>query len=202
MSIAHLLDRDDVTVEEFLEFDEENEYARYELIDGRVYILPRGRMANYCTVSGNLLALIDDHLRGDYSQEVLSNFKAYGNGNFYHADLIVNGNPAITDTYFIRKPKLIIQGLSDTRDHAFMKFSHYERIASLEEHATFEPDDMEVIVYRKSDDWNGTRYKKGNNVEFQSIGLTVPMEEIYERVVFFRDELPHKITLVRNTKAD
>ncbi len=78
---------------------------------------------------------------------IISNFKAYGNGDFYHADLIVNGNPAITDTYFIRKPKLIIQGLSDARDHAFMKFSYYERITSLEEHATFELDEMEVIVY-------------------------------------------------------
>ncbi|MBF0428332.1 MAG: hypothetical protein HQL94_05370 [Magnetococcales bacterium] len=39
-----------------------------------------------------------------------------------------------------------------------------------------------VEVFRKDNDWNSDRYILGDEVCFTSIGLTLSVEEIYDRV--------------------
>ncbi len=188
--IDSLLDRTDVSVSEFLAYDEENEYIYYELIDGRVYMQNRGKSYNHGVVLGNLFMSIRTHIGETSDYHVLMNFKVCHSQNFYQVDLILDGNPNVVDIYFVREPKLLIQGLGETSTREFkIKFAHYRNIPTLEEYAYFHPDIMRIDIFRRSDDWEGTRYEQGDDVEFKSIGLTVPIAQIYEDVIFI-DPIP------------
>ncbi len=59
----------------------------------------------------------------------------------------------------------------------------------IEEYVIVQQSCIGVSVYRKVDNWLATHYAEGDEVEFKSIGLTLPIAEIYDRVVFVKDIL-------------
>lgn len=78
----------------------------------------------------------------------------------------------------------------------------YKTLDSLQEYAVVEQNIMRVDIFRRVDDWNATRYEKGDDVEFQSIDLTVPIAEIYDRILFAEEITAKKIVLARDLKAN
>ena len=59
----------------------------------------------------------------------------------------------------------------------------YEQIATLQEYVLVEQDVAEVIVRRRRSNWMAEEFFLGDQVTFESIALTLMVEEIYERVV-------------------
>ena len=56
----------------------------------------------------------------------------------------------------------------------------YRRIPSLEEYVLLAQDDYEVTVQRRADNWRPQSYCGPQaQVEFRSIGLSVPLAQIY-----------------------
>ncbi len=51
-----------------------------------------------------------------------------------------------------------------------------------QEYVLIEQDFVDVEVCRRSEGWVSNHYFMGDEVTFESIGLTVPVEEIYARV--------------------
>ena len=85
--------------------------------------------------------------------------------------------------FYEEKPTLIIEVLSPstkTRDR-LEKLVAYTRIPTLKEYFTVAQDRVEVFRYTSV---NGemvlTQYQEGDSVEFSSIGLLLPIKEIYE----------------------
>jgi Uma2 family endonuclease len=57
----------------------------------------------------------------------------------------------------------------------------YRRIASVEEYVLVAQDELEVIVQRRAENWRPQLYAgREAMVEFRSIGLSVPLAQIYE----------------------
>jgi hypothetical protein len=57
----------------------------------------------------------------------------------------------------------------------------YRRIGSLEEYVLLAQDDHKVIVHRRAENWRLQSYTGPQaTVEFRSIGLSVPLVQIYE----------------------
>ncbi len=150
---------------------EECSKERLELIDGQIYAMT-GATGHHNTIVVNPDVVVDCGFNED--------------------------NPL-----YAGKPTLIIEVLSPStaKYDIGTKFDMYKAIDSLQEYAVVEQSIMRIDIYRKSDDWNATRYEKGDDVEFQSIGLTVPITEIYDRILFAEDITAKTIRLARDIKA-
>ena len=64
------------------------------------------------------------------------------------------------------------------------KFLRYINWPSVREYVLISQDIMLVEIYtRKDPNWEYCKYEGGENVEFQSIGLTFPIEKLYRRAI-------------------
>jgi Uma2 family endonuclease len=59
---------------------------------------------------------------------------------------------------------------------------NYINIPTLQEYVLIEQDFVDIEVVRRSEGWQPKHYFLGDEVTFESIGLTLPVEEIYQRV--------------------
>ena len=109
-----------------------------------------------------------------------------GNEHFYYPDVMVSCDDQPPSEYYENNPILIIEVLSpstETRDK-LEKLSAYSRISSLVEYFTIAQNKVEVHRYSMSDDSTLlTTYQDGDTVEFSSIGLFLPVKDIYTDVV-------------------
>ena len=58
----------------------------------------------------------------------------------------------------------------------------YQTIPTLKEYVIIEQDIVDVEVCRKSGNWVSSHYFMGDEVTFESVGLSLSVEDIYFRV--------------------
>jgi Uma2 family endonuclease len=58
----------------------------------------------------------------------------------------------------------------------------YKTLPSLQEYVLIQQDTAEIIVCRQNNSWAAEFFFLGDDVTFESIGLTLPVETIYQRV--------------------
>lgn len=180
-----------MTVTQQVSFISEQEYLdgekispiKYEYVDGHVYAMA-GAHANHNLITGNVHGEIRNHLKGKSCRAYMSDMKVrLNNGTkYYYPDVLVNC-PAITG-YFTENPILLVEVLSDStrRIDETEKRLAYIHIESLEEYVLIAQDFVQIEVIRKSDGWKSSKYFLGDEVTFSSIGLTLPVADIYEGV--------------------
>ncbi len=177
---------------------------KLELIDGQVYAMAGGSR-RHARIIGNLFRVMANHLK-DGACEVLSEFTVEVDRGYVYPDILVDCSNELNqaDDSYATEPSIIVEVLSPSTMNYDLtkKFDMYKTIDSLQEYVVVEQNIMRIDIYRRSDDWNATRYEKGDDVEFQSIDLTVPIAEIYHRILFAEDMTAKKIRLARNVKAD
>ena len=173
------------TAEEYLAFELSSE-VRHEYVAGQLYAMT-GASRSHNRIAGNLFNAFSNHLRGRPCEAFMTDFKvrlhAQRSEFLYYPDVMVvceRGNP---NDLWTNAPKLIIEVLSpstrniDERE----KRLNYRQIPALEEYATIPQTRAEVTLYRRSDDWRPLLLKTTRvSVEFASIGLTVPLAQIFE----------------------
>jgi Uma2 family endonuclease len=88
------------------------------------------------------------------------------------------------DDYFSTSPKIIVEVLSRStrKTDTTTKLVRYINLPSLLEYVLIEPDMVSVQVLRKSNHWRSEYFFLDDLVNFESIGLTLSVEEIYDRV--------------------
>jgi Uma2 family endonuclease len=66
------------------------------------------------------------------------------------------------------------------------KFARYRRNPNLIDYVLVSSEEMAIDIYHKNQagDWLILSYRAGDTVEFQSINLRVPIEQIYEEIIF------------------
>ncbi|WMP16533.1 Uma2 family endonuclease [Thiothrix lacustris] len=180
--LAHQLDY--LSVDDYLAGERESE-QKYEYVDGKAYAMA-GASANHNFIAGNLYALIWNHQRGKSCFPMTSDMLVKTTAKrFRYPDLMVvcDDDPS-QDTYVRESPILIVEVLSGSthRKDKTEKRAEYLALPSLLEYVLIEQDIAEVVVQRRSEAWRSTYYYPGSTVTLESIGLTVPVEAIYERV--------------------
>ena len=108
---------------------------------------------------------------------------------FYYPDLLVTCDPSDQERYFKTSPNLIVEVLSnftETTDKR-EKRVNYQSIKSLQEYVLVSQDEIRVEVYRKDneDNWTVETLGKDDNLQLDSVGLTLTMAEIYEDIFSF-----------------
>ncbi|MFN4149213.1 MAG: Uma2 family endonuclease [Rhodocyclaceae bacterium] len=176
------------SAEDFLAW-EATQTEKHEYIAGEVFSMA-GASDAHVTISGNVFAALRSHLRGKPCRTYIADMKLRIDtaDAFFYPDVFVTCSAADAALpLFKREPLLIIEVLSKATA-AFDrggKFAHYRRLPSLQEYALVDGEQIAVDVFRRDagGHWVLYPYGPGEVVEFSSVGLTLPIDAIYEDVV-------------------
>jgi Uma2 family endonuclease len=176
------------TPEEYLDI-ERISLIKHEYMDGQMVAMA-GATKAHVIITGNLSALILNHLRGTGCLSYATDMKVRlpASRIFYYPDLAVTCDETDKRSQedFILHPKLLIEVLSDSTE-AFdrgNKFADYKTIAEFEEYVLIHQNQVLVERFqRKSDNlWVPTIYHAGETIEFTSIGFSCPISALYENL--------------------
>jgi Uma2 family endonuclease len=175
------------------EFLSEKEYLdgemvsdiKHEYVDGEVYAMA-GASKNHERIAGNLFGEFRTHLKNSPCEPFGSDLRLRTpTGNYRYPDCMVVCEDDGLDDYYTQSPVIVVEVISRStrKTDEQIKRLEYINIATLKEYVVIEQDFVDVTVYRRSDDWRSTHYFLGDDITFESIDLTLPVAEIYHRVV-------------------
>jgi Uma2 family endonuclease len=176
------------TPEDYLELERISP-IKHEYLQGQMVAMA-GASKTHVLITGNLSALLLNHLRGTgciaYAIDMKVRLPALN--LFYYPDLAVtcDDRDRRSDEDFILSPKLIIEVLSDSTE-AFDrgdKFADYKSVPDFEEYVLIHQKQILVERFqRKSNNlWIPQIYRSGDIVEFASIDFCCAIAALYENV--------------------
>ncbi len=179
---------------EYLELDA-NSAERHEYFDGDVVA-----MAGSDPVHGAVVGQLACVLRGGASERLClfwthsQRVRVEETGAYAYPDLVATcGRPELAPTRppTLLNPLLIVEVLSPSTeaDDRGAKFAHYQRRASLREYVLVTPGERRVEVFTRMDDgaWSYRAYTGDEVVPFASLGIEVPLPEIYAQAELLRE---------------
>lgn len=159
--------------------------VRHEYMQGYVYAMV-GTSKRHNLIAISVLTVLRAHLRSSPCKVYVSDVKVKIQDIFFYPDLLVSCSDNKLSPYYETDPMIVVEVLSpstEARDR-FYKRVAYQRIESLREYVLVEQDNMQVDIYRReTDGWTLEHYEIGDTVAFESIGFTIPIEEIYADVI-------------------
>lgn len=168
--------------EEYLATEPASEVKR-EYIDGQIYAMA-GAGYNHNCISANMLGEFRNHLKGTPCATFMADIKVRLGKDYVYPDVLVDCSKMSGDDYFSTSPVIIVEVLSRStrKTDTTTKLIRYINLPSLQEYVLIEPDIVSVQVLRRSKYWMPEYFFLGDEVTFESIGLTLPVADIYDRV--------------------
>ena len=156
---------------------------KHELINGQVYAMA-GASINHQRLCANVSREFGVHLKGSPCEALSSDMKVNVGTNFFYPDVIVDCDFDESQPYYTQSPIIIVEVLSKStsRVDRTTKRLAYINLPSLQEYVLIEQDFFNVEVMRKSAHWQASFYALGDEVHFESIGLTLSVADMYDRV--------------------
>lgn len=210
MAVAKLVTKKPklMTVGEYLDF-ERAAFERSEYVDGEVYLMP-GESGSHADISVNLVGMLHSQLKGKDCRARAKDTKiktggpshktavSSTKGMFSYPDiLVVCGEPKYHDKHkdIVLNPKVIIEVLSKStekfnREDKFVRYRMFNE--TLADYILVAQDKPVVNHYVRQDDnsWKIFTYIGIDGVcEIASIGCTLPLAEVYDRVEFTKEGL-------------
>jgi Uma2 family endonuclease len=169
---------------------EETSPIKHEYRQGLVYAMA-GASNTHVIITGNMFAMLRNHLRGSGCQSYISDTKAHieSINIYYYPDVIVScdqRDKAFDN--FLRYPCLIVEVLSPTTE-AFDrgdKFADYRKMESLQEYVLVSQTRMNVEIFRRNPEgqWVLYTYNLGDNIHLASVDFNCAIADLYEDVTF------------------
>jgi Uma2 family endonuclease len=157
---------------------------RHEYIEGEVYAMV-GAHKYHNQIVMTVSNVFYNHLLGKPCQPYASDMKVKIDRKYFYPDVMVDCSQVDAD-YYIEQPSIIVEVLSkSTRQHdKTVKRLAYFQIASLKEYVLIEQDFVEIEFWSRDENnyWQQSVYYLGDDINFQSIDLTVSVEDIYRQV--------------------
>jgi Uma2 family endonuclease len=174
-----------MTWEEYLAFEEQSPY-RHEYVNGTVYAMSGASLAHN-RIAQELVVAFRSHLRGSpcepFFLEAKLEIRTGRDKIMYYPDAMVSCRPEDRTDKVVRNPKLVVEILSKSTQHIDRreKAMIYERVEAIEEYVLIAQNQPRVIVHRRAEGWRPVLYSAMEaQVEFRSIGLEMPVTQIYE----------------------
>lgn len=179
-----------ISVEDYLEGENFSE-IKHEFLNGEVYAMA-GASDRHHRISLNLAKRLDDHLEDSSCQVFMAEMKLKADAKtFYYPDVFVACDQNPESEYYREEPILIVEVVSpstrqtDRRE----KLRVYQQIPTVQEYVIIEQDKMLIEIHRRQPDgrWITYFYNEGDldeQIEFEAVGLSLNLEEIYNRVRF------------------
>ncbi|MDQ3800694.1 MAG: Uma2 family endonuclease [Acidobacteriota bacterium] len=179
-----------ISVEDYLE-GEKISPVRHEYVYGEIYAMA-GTSDRHNLIAGDIYASLVFHLRDSKCQPFMGDIKVRVSPNvYYYPDLLVSCEENPENPYFRNQPILIVEVVSpstkeiDRRE----KLLFYQQMPSVQEYVIIEQEKMHLEIHRRQPDGRWITYYYNDDdlderIEFQSVGLSLSLEEIYRRVKF------------------
>ena len=176
-----------LSVEDYFAIDDASPHKN-EIRDGVVYAMG-GATDDHGRIAMNLAGAIHAHLpdRCDTFQgDMRLLIRAARDEAYYYPDVLVTCSNLDRAKIFREQPTLIIEVLSPSSERIDRgeKFLAYTQIPSVMEYAIVAQSVPQIDIFRRSEAWRGASYFIEDSIVFESIGLTVPVTQIYRRVRF------------------
>ena len=177
---------------EYLEF-ERHSTIKHEFFNGQIFAMT-GASISHNRISSNINGILHRQLRNKDCEAFVSEMRVYvpTTGLYTYPDIsIVCGDPLLQDNVFdtLLNPLILIEILSPSTEayDRGEKFQHYRSIASLREYLLIAQHQAHIDHYRLNDhnQWVLTdKVGLEATLELESISCTLPLAEVYEKVVF------------------
>jgi len=174
-----------MTWEEYLAFEEQSPY-RHEYVNGTVHAMSGASLAHN-RIAQELVVAFRTHLRGGpcepFFLEAKLEIRAGSDQIMYYPDVMVSCRPEDRSDQVVRNPKLVVEILSKSTQHIDRreKAMTYQRVEAIEEYVLLAQNQPRVIAHRRAEEWRPILYSgMDTRVEFRSIGLQLPLAQIYE----------------------
>ncbi|WP_251971883.1 Uma2 family endonuclease [Sphaerotilus microaerophilus] len=161
---------------------------RHEYIAGEVFAMT-GARGTHNLIAGNVYMALRQALRGTPCRTHIEGMKLHVQAAdaVLYPDVFVTCDPQdLTEQAELAKtsPKLVVEVLSESTaayDRG-LKFELYQRLPSLQEYLLIEQDRVHADLFRRNAEglWVLHPSGPGETVQLDSVGLTLPMELIYE----------------------
>jgi Uma2 family endonuclease len=182
MSSVQRLQTYSLSEEEYLANEQVSE-IRHEFVDGQIYAMA-GAGYNHNCISANVSSSFINHLRGTPCATFIADMKVRLGKDYVYPDVLVDCGKMSGDDIFANSPVIIVEVLSPStrKTDTTTKLIRYLNLPSLQEYVLIEQDFVSVQVLRRSQPWQPDYFYLGDTVTFASIGLTLKVEDIYDRV--------------------
>ena len=185
-------DRLMMSVEDYLTLDRSSVEARYEFIDGYVYLLAGGT-ADHSTISINMTSLLHSLLRSSPCRVYNSDLKVrLSQRRFVYPDASVSCDQRDRGSIdIVQFPRLIVEVLSSSTEayDRGRKFAYYRACPTVQEYVLIDTQQQAVEVYRRQSDtlWTLHPFGPGDLVDLASLSLSFSIAALYENVELQED---------------
>lgn len=176
-----------MSVQDYLALDRVSE-ARYEFIDGYVYMLAGGTL-NHSRICVNMIRELSLLLRGSSCSVYTSDARVrLSNLRYVYPDISITCDSRDQgEDDIIHYPCVIIEVLSP-RTEAYDrgdKFGYYRTCASIQEYILINTRRQAVEVYRREQGfWKLYEFGPDEQMTLESLNIRIPLASIYEHVTF------------------
>jgi len=179
-------DREYMTIEEYLELDENTEGIRYEYIDGYPYMMTGGTV-NHGRIATNIARLLGNALEGGPCEVFSSDIRVrLAEKRFLQPDVTVSCQEE-EHPKWISHPRVVVEVLSPgtkVYDEGH-KYLLYQQCPTIEAVMIVDSEKLSVTLFhREGKVWENTPFSAGETVEIEWLGVSLPMEKIYRGVRF------------------
>jgi Uma2 family endonuclease len=178
-----------ITVEAYLQLDNESPDVRYDYIDGQVIQLAGGS-PQHADIAANVISILKQSLRGKPCRVFTSDVKIRLSASRYvHPDIAVSCDERDrVDPESIQYPSLVLEVLSpstEARDRG-QKFADYRARPSIQEYVLINTAYKAVEVCRREKGhlWSFQTFMPASDVELTSLDIRFPVADVYEGVFF------------------
>lgn len=185
--------RHHMTVQEYLELDQNSPDAKYEYADGIVYNLRdphalAGGSAAHSWIAINMIVLLDRLLSTRSCRVFNSDMRVKVDAAHYmFPDITISCAPEDLqqENITINDPCVVIEVLSPSTEayDRGKKFAFYQQLASLQEYMLVSTQQQAIEVFtREGDVWQYRLYKAGEAVQLHSLTLSLALVDVYAHV--------------------
>ena len=181
-----------VSPEEYLRLERQASH-KSEYLNGEIFAMS-GASEEHNLIAGNIFGELRQQLKGQQCRAYTNDMrvKIRSNGLYTYPDMIVVcGEPQFEDEHVdtLVNPTLLGEVLSPSTERydRIAKTSYYRTIESLAEHLIVAQDEIRLELYIRQTDgeWLFSLYRSLNDtVTLSSIGCTLKLNDIYDRVTF------------------
>ena len=158
--------------------------VKHEYINGYVYAMA-GAKEQHNRLTSTMSREFGIHLKGKPCDAYQSDFKVKIGTKYFYPDVVVKCDSEHDHEDYTEHPVIIVEVTSESTrkfDRTY-KLDFYKTIPSLQEYVIIEQHQAMVDVHKRVDGcWACVKYMLGDSVYFESLGLTLTVEEIYERM--------------------
>jgi Uma2 family endonuclease len=183
-----------MTEAEYLEFERQSE-LKHEFLGGEIFAMTgASRAHNLISVSTSVTLYNQLRSRDCEVYPGDMRVKIQATGLYTYPDIsVICGSPELNDDRLdtLLNPTVIIEVLSPSTERydRGRKFQHYRELKSLQEYVLIAQDSPRIERYLRQDDgWQFTDVKGlDSQLELTSIGCTLKLTDVYEKVRFGDD---------------